>query len=357
MEGSFSREVFNKSKDVLLKKFSLKSGVDFDKAEIINESYTYNRNGIICLMEVNFSSEEDSNQSFGFVTKQLYNTISPKEYKMLNSKVLKHINSINSSWESKKKNISDLSINQYPDQIIGLEIENIDEETYIVKFNTLNRFVRRENSGLPGERKYQLMGYAIGRFHSFKSVKISQEVYSDYFKYLKSMNIDSGILDNWEKDLSLSLGSSHIIGDCSMDNIQYNSFEKAKIDSLSIIDPIFIAKRDRGEDLAGVLGALSRELVEYSLTTNPGSLRELLTKTFRNIINAGKELLSTYFLIHPQILSKSKALSVDFFLGTYLIQYSEQITKDDDFSTSMRDVLQVLGTQFLEDRPLTMAFK
>ncbi|MFV2016677.1 MAG: hypothetical protein ACC656_14700, partial [Candidatus Heimdallarchaeota archaeon] len=338
MEDTFSMTLFKDSKDTLLKKNILKTGIDFETIEVANESYFYNRNGLTSIIEIVFNSDaskQNLSQSVGFVTKQLNHNVDPKGYLTENSKFLKHIDSINSNWPSNKEKIDEKITNQFSDHINGLGIEEVDNNRKLVKFDSLNRFIRRENAGFPGNIKYKMMGYCLGRFHSLEFVKTQKNIYKDYFTYLKNNNVENSVLKEWSKELINEPASKYIIGDCTLDNVQYSTIKpgEGKLDSFCFVDPIFLENRNRGEDFSGILATLGRELIEFSLRSNLG-LREILGKTFRNIINAGKETMKIYFQMHPEILNKSSLLSVDFFLGTSLLQYAGLVNEKDDFSTS-----------------------
>ena len=59
------------------------------------------------------------------------------------------------------------------------------EENY-VSYSTLNRFVRRDKSGVPPLSRYKIMGYALGRFHGIEFSSLNTNLYSPYIEFLKT---------------------------------------------------------------------------------------------------------------------------------------------------------------------------
>ena len=352
---SFAMDILNGNKKQIIETFNLQSGLDFNNVSVLSEVNLYNRLGETVVLELQLQQSEKSKNdtsdlSIAFMTKKLAET-KPADYKKIYQQFTNYLEDLNQKWDKTKKKLSDLD-SFYPDQLVSVEIDSIKDD--VIVYHPLNRFIKRDKSGIPGNMRYKIMGYALGRFHSQEYTKISLDPYKPYFTYLKDLNIDAKIISEWEKLFSKVKGSSYIIGDCSLENIQYNALQpgKGKLDSLCFIDPVFLQNRDRYEDLSGILASLGREIVYNSLATKPdGSLRELLAKTFRAIMDASNELFSTYKTIHPDIF-KQTAITADFFLGSYLLQYAYLYTEEDSFSTSFRNVLSVLGTQFLTDSPI-----
>ena len=357
---SFAKDILNDNKKQIIETFNLQSGLDFNDVSVLSEVNLYNRLGETVVLELQMqgsdkSKNDSSDLSIAFVTKKLSEETKPGDYKKSYQQFINYIEDLNQKWEKTKKKLSGLD-SFYPDQLVSVELETIKDD--IIVYHTMNRFIKRDKSGIPGNMRYKIMGYALGRFHSQEYTKVSLDPYKPYFTYLKELNIDAKVIADWEKMFSKVKGSSYIIGDCSLENIQYNALQpgKGKLDSLCFIDPVFLQNRDRYEDLSGILASLGREIVYNSLATKPdGSLRELLSKTFRSIMDACEELFTTYKTIHPDIF-KQTAITADFFLGSYLLQHAYQYTGEDNFSTYFRNVLSVLGTQFLTESPIKNSF-
>jgi hypothetical protein len=354
---TFAIDILNEKKNTILETFNLQTGLECTDVLVSSESNLFNRLGETVLLELSFltgkGKNESSDLSIAFLTKNLFDTEKSSEYSKRYQHFTNYIEDLNQKWDKTKKKIKIEPF--FPDQIATVSIESSKDN--IIAFNTLNRFIKRDKSGIPGNMRYKIMGYALGRFHSQEFIKVPLDPYKPYFQYLKDLNFDEKVISQWEKEFSKIKGSSYIIGDCSLENVQYNALQpgKGKLDSLCLVDPVFLQNRDRYEDISGVLAALGREIVYSSLISKPdGSLRELLAKTFRSILEATEELFSTYIVIHPTIHTQTP-VTADFFVGTFLLQYSYQYPGEDAFSSSYRDVLQVLGTQFLSDQPIKAA--
>ena len=356
---SFAMDILNENKKRIIDTFNQQSGLDFKDLNVASDVNLFNRLGETVILELQFpqpkSKSDSSDYSIALVSKKLYDT-KGSDYEKKYQQFTNYVDELNQNWEKIKKKLSKLD-EFFPDQLAFVNIESVKND--IIVFHTLNRFIKRDKSGIPGNMRYKIMGYALGRFHSQEFVKVPIEPYTPYFTYLKELNVDSKVISNLEKTFEKIKGSKFILGDCNLENVQYNALQpgKGKLDSLCYIDPVFLSNRDRYEDLAGILASLGRELVYNSLASKPdGSLRELLGKTFRAIMDAGNEMLLAYKLIHPDIF-KQTAITADFFIGSYLLQYSSQYSGDDKFSSSFRDVMQVLGTQFLTDSPIKESTK
>ena len=356
---SFATDVLNNNKKDIIETFNLQSGMDFKDLSVISELHLYNRLGEAVLFELSFKSENENKDSsdttIALLTKNLSDSNS-KDYEKKYKQFTNYIEDLNLKWDKIKKKLPK-SDNMMPEQIVSIDINSISDN--IVIYHTLNRFVKREKSGIPGNLRYKIMGYSLARFHSQEYTKVSLDNYTPYFNYLKSLKVDSKVVSSWETDFDKIKGSSYILGDCSLENVQYNALQpgRGELDSICLIDPVFLNNRDRYEDLAGILSSLGREIVYNSLISKPdGSLRELLGKAFRSIMDASKELITPYRQIHPDLL-KQTPVTADFFVGSFLLQYAYQYNGDDRFSSSYRDILQVLGTQFLTDKPIYDSLK
>ena len=345
--------VLDKQKKSILETINNQTGLDFNKVSVSSEVSLYNRLGETSVLELSFQSNKSKDSSditIAFLAKKLSENEKSSDYEKKYKQFSNYIEDLNNKWDKIKKKIGNMDA--YPDQLVTVNINSTKDD--IVVFNTMNRFIKRDKSGIPGDMRYKIMGYALGRFHSQEYTKVSMDPYKPYFSYLKDINVDNKVIAEWEKEFGKIKGSSYIIGDCSLENVQYNALQpgKGKLDSLCFIDPVFLNNRDRYEDIAGILVSLGKEIVYNSLTTKPeGSLRELLGKTFRSIVEAADEILSAYKLLHPDFF-KQTAITADFFIGTFLLQYAYAYQGDDKFSRSFRDVMQVLGTQFLTDKPI-----
>lgn len=357
---SYAIDALNKNKKHILETYNLQSGTDFDDLSVVSELNLYNRLGETTLLELSFKSKkakkETSDVTIALLAKSLSDSNNSKEYEKKYKQFANYVGDVNQKWDNIKKKLTNLD-NSMPDQIANVEIESISDN--IVIYHTMNRFVKREKSGIPGNLRYKIMGYSLGRFHSQEYAKVSFDNYKPYFDYLDQLKVDSKIIAAWKNDFEKIKGSSYILGDCSLENVQYNAIQPGRgvLDSICLIDPVFLNNRDRYEDMAGILASLGREIVYNSLASKPeGSLRELLGKTFRSIMDASNELISAYKQIHPDLLKQTPP-TADFFVGTFLTQYSYQYTGEDKFSTSYRDILQVLGTQFLTEKPIKDSLK
>lgn len=358
---SFASDVLIENKKRIVDTYNIQSGLDFNDVKVLSEVNLYNRFGETTIQELqltqsNGAKKESSDFSVAFITKKLFESSNSQDYEKLYQQFTHYLEDLNQKWDQTKKKLTNLDP-FYPDQLASAEIENVKDG--IIVYHTLNRFVKRDKSGIPANMRYKIMGYALGRFHSQEFTKVSSDPYKPYFTYLKESKTDQKVIKNWEKTFENIKGSKYILGDCSLENIQYNALEpgKGKLDSLCFVDPVFLNDRDRYEDISGILASLGREIVYNSLASKPeGSLRELLGKTFRSIMDAANEIISSYKMIQPNLINQT-AITADFFTGTFLLQYSSQYTENDKFSSSFRDILAVLGNQFLADQPIKESFK
>ena len=158
--------------------------------------------------------------TIGLVTKKLDDGSTAKDYEKIYSQFTHYIEDVNQKWEKIKKKHSNIEPS-FPDQIACVEIESVKDN--IVIYHTLNRFVKRDKSGIPGNLRYKIMGYALGRFHSQEYTKVSLDPYKSYFTYLNDVNMENKVVSTWEKEFEKIKGSSYIVGDCSLENIQYNA--------------------------------------------------------------------------------------------------------------------------------------
>ena len=207
------------------------------------------------------------------------------------------------------------------------------------------------------------MGYALGRFHGTEFSSFDTNLYSSYFEFLKTQNIAAPILDKWIEVLNSSNGGTkkYIFGDCSIENIQYNAITKGNgsLDSLCMLDPVLIQGGDRTEDLASVLTTLARgKLIKQLQKNSEGSLRETLTQTLRYIVTqAGKELVDMYIRLVPDHLEQYETYLLDFFLGSMLLIQASYLKSNSSSDTALRDLLTVLGEQFLSNQPFADVYQ
>ena len=366
---SWATKLFENIKPSILETLSLTSGLDFTSARINSSSYHYNRYGKTAILDIQLfdknDPEEEAQLSIAAIYKQLGAGIDKTIIERNNAELIQLLESRQSSWPSHKKKLQEsYPIQDYPeipDLIFAPEIIKL-EENY-VSYSTLNRFVRRDKSGVPPLSRYKIMGYALGRFHGIEFSSLNTNLYSPYFEFLKTQNIAALIINKWIEVLSNSNGGTnkYIFGDCSIENIQYNAITKGngRLDSLCMLDPVLIEGGDRTEDLASVLAILARGKLVKQLQKNPeGSLRDTLTQTLRYVVaQAGKELADMYIKLVPDHLNQYETYPLDFFLGTMLLIQASQLTAQSSSDKALRDLLTVLGEQFLSNQPFADVYQ
>lgn len=366
---SWATKLFENFKPSIMETLSLTSGLDFTSARINSASYHYNRYGTTAILDIQLLDkndiEEEAQLSIAAIYKQLHEGIDKTIIERNNAELIQLLESRQNSWPSQKRKLQESYPVQdnpeIPDLIFAPEIIKL-EENY-VSYSTLNRFVRRDKSGIPPLSRYKIMGYALGRFHGTEFSSIDTNLYSSYFEFLKTQNIAAPILDKWIEVLNSSNGGTkkYIFGDCSIENIQYNAITKGNgsLDSLCMLDPVLIQGGDRTEDLASVLTTLAKgKLIKQLQKNSEGSLRETLTQTLRYIVTqAGKELVNMYIRLVPDHLEQYETYLLDFFLGSMLLIQASYLKSNSSSDTALRDLLTVLGEQFLSNQPFADVYQ
>ncbi|MHA2365477.1 MAG: hypothetical protein ACXAC7_16085 [Candidatus Hodarchaeales archaeon] len=360
---------FEKHKEQLLETLSLQVGMDFTETKITSKNYHYNRFGTTAILEILLYDKDDpeyTNITIATIYKQVTGestTIEQIEKK--NSNLIHLLESFQSTWPSQKMKLEEnFPIKDYPelpDQIFAPEIVHFEDQ--FIRYSTLNRFIRRDKSGVPPLNRYRIMGYVLGRFHGTGYNTVDLNVYSPYFTFLKNQGIEIKILEQWQQALETGKGGNdkYIFGDCTLENVQYNTLTpgNGRLDSLCLLDPVLITGGERTEDIGSVIANLGIKSVIESRQKDPeGSLRETLSKTLRYIVGkAGKELLDMYIQLNPDLLEQYELFPLDFFIGTFILQRASQYALNGSYDAALRDLLTVLGEQFLSTRPFAEVYQ
>lgn len=367
---NWPKQLFEQSKSSILDSLSHTTGIEFTDVKINSIAYHFNRFGSSAILDIQLYDEKDPeyNMSIAVIYKQLAEGVISSKVEKINSEFIQLLESRQNSWIVEKEKLNGtISFNEnpeFPDLIFAPEIVYSDSENNYIGYSTLNRFVRRDKSGVLPLKRYKVMGYALARFHGTKFSSIKYDLYSKYFDFLLNRNIDQNIIEEWKHVLHQSKGGTDkfIFGDYAMECVQYNAISQGtgRLDSLCMFDPVLIDGGDRAEDLASILASLTKEKLVKYLRTNPeGSLREALTQTLRYLVTqSGKELIGMYINLIPNFLKNyDDFFPLDFFLGFFLIRAAFSIKNQAVLDESLRDMLIVLGEEFLSKRPFAEAYQ
>ena len=352
----------------LMKILSLQTGIDFTHYLEVTRTLAGNRYGETYIIELELISDDNSSMVIGLIIKHIYEGESYFKYVVDTSeKFIELMESRQNSWQKKKLELLDnvkKNLNFVPDSIFAPKILIKDEETRIIQFETLPRFVTRPKSGISPNEQNALLGYALARMHGFNNPVLPKlSNYTPWFDYLSKIGVDKKSLDHWQKILTTSKGGiSYIFGDYSLESIQYNSLTpgKGRLDSLCIFDPILIPNGDRSEDIGYLLAIISEKYVNAAMqtTTNDLSTRKILSETTEMVLSkTAPAILKAYMTLCPELpeLYENNEIPIDFFTAGFLLQKA-QLYSDHNYK-KMSDILTVMGNQLIETRPLVENIK
>ena len=202
-------------------------------------------------------------------------------------------------------------------------------------------------SEFSNEKKYQILGFALGILHGAKSYPTAMELYTPMFRLLETYfpnNLDS--LSFWKDVISKSRGGCQFIhGDSHLDNLMYSTTSH----SLAWIDALLIPRGDRMDDLTYAISHIIQEDVIALLKDDPNqSAKSILTHILRLSAKTVIPLVLTIYMRTTNLRGLyDTIIPVDFFLGAHLIIRSQL------FGESMvANILIALGTQFIIEKPL-----
>ena len=199
------------------------------------------------------------------------------------------------------------------------------------------------------EKKYQLLGYAIGRLHGPKHYRTAMQLYEPMFRALAPyFPTNEGIraLNKWKEWIAESEGGSELIhGDSHLENIIYSTSSG----SLAWIEALLIPQGERMDDVAYAISHIIQEKMIIMLRANPNEssktiLGSILKECATNIV---PQILTTYMRTAHISGLYNTVIPIDFFLGAHLIIRSQLFT-DNKIGT----ILQTMGEQLIIDRPL-----
>ncbi|OLS28139.1 MAG: hypothetical protein HeimC3_01000 [Candidatus Heimdallarchaeota archaeon LC_3] len=345
----------------ILELTSLQIGLDFSNLQELSRTIVTNQFGITGILEVQLMSEgSQQGYSIGFIAKQIYNDKSYYKHVINTSEnFLNLLESRQSQWESIKRSINQNEIKKYnfPDSIFAPRLQTKDDETYIIQFEILPRFISRPKSGVSPESRYSLAGYALSRMHGFQEPQPLTRDYSEWFPFLHSLDIEKEEINNWKHVLESSKGGLEFgFGEYSLNSVQYNALVpgKGRLDSLTLIDPILNAGSDRTDDLGFLLSTIAEKYVENALRkADPQNIstRQILSQALDQLlVKSAPKILNSYTLLYPKLkeLYSSNMIPVDFFAGVYLLNRSQS-----GENKKLCDILSVLGTQLIESHPIS----
>ncbi|HKZ41182.1 MAG TPA: hypothetical protein VJ044_09485 [Candidatus Hodarchaeales archaeon] len=199
-------------------------------------------------------------------------------------------------------------------------------------------------------KKYQMLGYALGRLHGSQAFSVAMQLYEPVFRVLETvLPGDDGkrALNNWKEWLSTSRGGAEFIhGDSHLENLLYST----TAGTLAWIDAVLIPRGDRMDDLAYAISHIIQEKLISSLQQDPTQtgvslLPGLIKDSAQHII---PHMLTTYMRTASIQGLYSKIIPIDFFLGTHLIIRSQMFLQN----SKIADFLVTLGQELIVNHPL-----
>jgi hypothetical protein len=344
----------------ILELTSLQIGLDFSDLNELSRTIITNRFGSTAILEVQLSEGASQGYTIGFIAKQIFGEESYFNYVTESSqKFLNLMESRQIDWEKRKKNIDQEKLRKknFPDNIFAPKLQEKNNKNYIIQFEILPRFISRPKSGVSPDSRYALAGYALARMHGFSDPIPVTADYSDWFPFLHSLDIDKEKINLWTEVINSSkAGLEYGFGEYSLNSIHYNALVpgKGRLDSLCLIDPVLIPGADRSEDLGYLIYSIAEKYVENALRKSDPeniSTRKILKEALDQLlIKSIPKIVQSYMLLHSNLkdLYSSNMVPIDFFAGVFLLSRSQSID-----NTKMRDILAVLGTQFIETHPIS----
>ena len=213
----------------LMNILSLQTGMDFIRFHEVARTLAGNRYGEAYVVELELVADDTSTMTVGLIVKHVYEEENYFKYVVdASEKLIYLMESRQNTWLKKKTELSEhfkQKLDFVPDSIFAPKIFFKDEETHIIQFEILPRFVARAKSGIGLYEQNVLLGYALARMHGFSTpaaVKMSN--YLPWIEYFTKLGVNKKSVDNWEHNLMTSKGGvPYSFGDYSVESILYNS--------------------------------------------------------------------------------------------------------------------------------------
>ena len=199
----------------------------------------------------------------------------------------------------------------------------------------------------PEDQKYQILGYALARFHGSQSYSLAMPLYEPMFRILEAYLPDNlDVIQFWREILTNSKGGCQFIhGDSHLENVLYSKTSHA----IAWIDALLVPRGDRMDDVTYAISHIVQEAIFDKLEANPKeSSKIILTNVLRDMAQKiVPQVLTIYMRTANLKRLYDKVIPIDFFLGFHLLNRT-QLFGESKIST----ILEILGKELIIERPL-----
>ena len=199
----------------------------------------------------------------------------------------------------------------------------------------------------PDDQKYQILGYALARFHGSNSYPLAMPLYEPMFRMLEMYLPDNvEVINFWKDVLQKSKGGCQFIhGDSHLENVLYSTTSHA----IAWIDALLVPRGDRMDDVTYAISHIVQEAIFEKLEKNPNeSTRVILTQVLRDMAQKIVPQVLTIYMRTANLKGLyDTVIPIDFFLGFHLLNRT-QLFGESKIST----ILEILGKELIIERPL-----
>ena len=199
----------------------------------------------------------------------------------------------------------------------------------------------------PEDQKYQILGYALARFHGSQSYSLAMPLYEPMFRMLEMYLPDNQeVINFWRDILTKSKGGCQFIhGDSHLENVLYSQTSHA----IAWIDALLVPRGDRMDDVTYAISHIVQEEIFERLEANPNeSSRVILTNVLRDMAQKIVPQVLTIYMRTANLKGLyDTVIPIDFFLGFHLLNRT-QLFGESKIST----ILEILGKELIIERPL-----
>jgi len=230
------------------------------------------------------------------------------------------------------------SMNWFPRRVFAPKVLGIYPDASCLILEFLGDIVPLEDSPLKRfEDRFRILGYALGRFHGTRLLKVKSKHYDPLFRAIKGL-VSAESLDQWRSDLDGSPGGAEFIhGDSHLQNIMFGPGR------LALIDAILVPGLEWMDDLGYAISHFVQE--KLALAENELQLKNAAKPLMDRLLTA---IVPKMFSSYSAAIGNMKIydnLPIDFFLGAHLIVRS--LLYDGHLSEGLKS----LGVHFVEERP------
>jgi hypothetical protein len=205
------------------------------------------------------------------------------------------------------------------------------------------------NADFSETKKYEILGYALGRLHGSQSYKTAMQLYEPIFKILASYfstTAGKAALNSWKEWIALSEGGVEFIhGDSHLENLMYSTVSG----SLAWIDALLIPRGDRMDDVAYAISHIIQEKLIVMLQEKPtASNADLIASILKQAVSSTVPVTMSAYMRTANVSGLYKGvIPIDFFLGAHLIIRSQLFT-----GNKLSELLISLGQELIFNRPI-----